>query len=749
MPSARRQSQRAPARIALALAALVGLPAALLGCGPGDPVAKARELQAAGRFAESLAPLRQRLDQSPDDPEVQYLYGHALVQTGQLSLAQFALREAMRSPDWLVPAALELASALILTENPEGAIEVATRVLDAEPDNLDGLLLRSRASSMSRRAYESALADAERAIELDSGNTEGLTLRAVALLGLERTEEAEAALAQLESTARDADLEPAESARFCAMRAVFAKEKGDAEEAERRFGACLESHPADFLLVKEALAFFDARAQPERGVEILRAALADAPTFGLFRRVLAERLRQRGEGEDAERVLRDGTELENPALAVESWVDLGSHHHALGNYAAAADALGRAVAIHGRQDPQLVFDYADALVMAERYDAALELARGMQVEPHRDLVEGRVALEQGRAAEALERFGAALRLWPDNEVARYYAARAAEQTGEFDRAIAEYRYSLRSNPNATDARLRLARLHEAEGAGGLALAVLQHDAARNPPGLEADLLAVRVTARMGGRRQLRALLAQLAARGELGSAAAAAADGLRARRGAAAAADFVRGIPRLDLEDARNAEALRALVDCLAEAGRAEEALAAAVAALARSPQVAALHAIHAAALRATAAPADSVRAAWARAIELDPEHSAAAQMGLAKLAAEAGDAAAALDLYARAAAMEPEDASALRASAELLLSLGQLEQALVREPYDAGAATRLATLLLERNADLDRALELARRAVRFGGGKPAEVLAARVLERRGGAELASEAMPKPPPPER
>jgi tetratricopeptide (TPR) repeat protein len=145
------------------------------------------------------------------------------------------------------------------------------------------------------------------------------------------------------------------------------------------------------------------------------------------------------------------------------------------------------------------------------------------------------------------------------------------------------------------------------------------------------------------------------------------------------------------------------------------------------------------------------VRAAYSRGLELDPDHSAAALIGLAELAAEAGDAAAGLDLYARAAVMEPEDASALRASAELLISLdrrqeaeGQLEQALERDPYDGGTATRLAELLLERNAELDRALELARIGVRFGAGAPAEALVARVLERRGEPAPASEAAVEP-----
>jgi tetratricopeptide (TPR) repeat protein len=369
------------------------------------------------------------------------------------------------------------------------------------------------------------------------------------------------------------------------------------------------------------------------------------------------------------------------------------------------------------------------------------------VSPHRDLVLGRVALEQGRAAEALEHFAAALLLWPDNEVARYYAALGAERTGDFDRAIAEYRYSIRGDPMSTDARVRLARLYEAEGEEELALAVLYHDTGRNPAGLDAEIVAARVTARLGRARQLRTVLARLARRDALGPSIAAAAEGARSRLGAAVAADWVLAVDRLDLTDPRNADALRVLVACLAEADRSGEAVAKTRSALAKHPEAAVFHAVHGDALRASGAPVEEVRAAYTRALELDPDQSAAAQIGLARLAAESGDADAALDYYARAAVIESDDASALLASAELLISVErrpeaerQLEQALERDPYDDRSAARLAELLLERDAELDRALELAQRSVRFGGGATAEALVARVRERRGEPALPSDA---------
>jgi tetratricopeptide (TPR) repeat protein len=716
MPAASRPAQCRFAALSGVAAALALL---LVACGPGDPVAEVRELQGRAQFAESLEPLRGLLAERGNDPEVLFLYGRALVRSRQPSLALWSLRKAMEDPEWRVPAGLELVIAELQTGNHERAIETAGGVLEAQPEHLEALLLRARARVSSRRGYEEALADAARALELDAGNVEALVLRAAALLGLERLEEAEATLAELERGYREEYLGSEGAALYCAAQVRFFQEKGDVETAETRIEACLKEFPASPLVVQEAFAFYDER-KPERALEVLREALAAAPAEGGYRRALAERLRETGEVAEAERVLREGTEAREPGLALEAWVNLGKHHFELEDYAASASAFERAMELGGRHEPQLLFRYADALVMADRHEEALELAKGMEIPAHRELVRGRVALKRGRFAEALEHFGAGLRLWPDNAVARYYAAQAAEGAGDFERAIAEYRYSIRAGPEATDARLRLARLYAAEGADELALAVAWHDAARHPAEPELRLVAARVAARLGRRAEVQRALAGLADR--RARALAAVAEGTKERLGARSALRWLEEVRDLDLEDPRNAEALRAWVSYLAEVGEPERALAAVDAALVEHPEAAALHEIRGRALAATGAPAEAVRAAYARAVELDPEQ-ADALAGLAESAARAGDRDEALALYARAAAADPAAAAPLRAAAELLIALGRtpeaetrLAEALEREPYDPAASARLAALLQARGGEPERALGLARRAARFGG---------------------------------
>jgi tetratricopeptide (TPR) repeat protein len=243
---------------------------------------------------------------------------------------------------------------------------------------------------------------------------------------------------------------------------------------------------------------------------------------------------------------------------------------------------------------------------------------------------------------------------------------------------------------------------------------------------------------------MRGSLARLIERPRVrGRVVAALAEGARARLGPGAAVERVLKNEQLDLTDPRDAEALRVLVVDLGAAGDAHAALPYIEAALGAHPDAAVFHEIRGIALEQSGAPGEEVRAAYQRVLELDPE-SAPALAGLGRLAA---DPEAALALYARAAAADPDDPAPLRASAELLVSIGRRDEAeqrlaelLEAHPYDAAAAARLAELRLEREAETDRTLELARRAARFGGGPEAYEILGRVHRRRGEAELAREA---------
>jgi tetratricopeptide (TPR) repeat protein len=720
----RRQFTRCVALAALAVCAVTG-------CGPSDPLERIRGLQDRGGFEATLEPLRELLVTRPDDPEVLYLYGLALAATEQNALAIWPLEKALASPEWRVKAGLLLASALVKTRSYDDAIEACGRVLADEPDHIPALTLRSHVRVLSRRNYDAALADADRVLELDPDDEGVLAPRAVALLALGRVEEAGAAIEALEERFRDDSLGLHGSAGYCAARASFAKEKGELDLATERYDTCLEQFPADGLLVQDALDFYDGSGRPDRSKEVLERAIAAVPQAHNYRKALVLRLLEEGSRSDAEALLRAATELESPLDAAEAWASLGSFLSEAGDHEEAALAFARAREIDPSASPQLLFAHADALVVAGRYDEALELASGMAVEAHRAMVQGRVALLRGDASAALEHFSQGMRLWPDNAVARYYAAVAAEWIGDFDRAIEEYRYAMRIDPLATDAHLRLARLYAAAGDDEKAVTSLAVRA--GPSELEADLLHLHLLARLGRADGApKALLQRLGPPQRRGAAVAALARGVRERRGAAAAAEVVRA-RRLDLTDPLNADALEALVEALAESGEGAQALAEVDAGLRLHPDAAPLHALRGRALELGGAPGEGARAAFARALEIDGDDTRAL-VGLARLEAERGAREPALALYERALRVDPHDRATAREAATLLALLQRREaaeerlEALLREhPYDAEAALALARLRAERGAADERTVELARRAVHFRGGPAAEAFLERL----------------------
>ncbi|MGH7335931.1 MAG: tetratricopeptide repeat protein, partial [Myxococcota bacterium] len=169
--------------------ALILLAAAAMRCGPRDPLDQVRLLQDESQdYAATLEPLRELLEDRPEDPEVHFRHGLALVATGNPSQAIWSLKEALSSPEWLERAGMPLARAFTEIGSYDDAIETYGRVLERKPDLIPALLGRAMARISSRRSYEEALADADRVLELAPDQSEALTPRVLALLALARVE---------------------------------------------------------------------------------------------------------------------------------------------------------------------------------------------------------------------------------------------------------------------------------------------------------------------------------------------------------------------------------------------------------------------------------------------------------------------------------------------------------------------------------------------------------------------------------
>jgi predicted Zn-dependent protease len=192
---------------------------------------------------------------------------------------------------------------------------------------------------------------------------------------------------------------------------------------------------------------------------------------------------------------------------------------------------------------------------------------------------------------------------------------------------------------------------------------------------------------------------------------------------------------------------LRAIVRLSHEAGREQEDAAGTEvrAALDARPDSAELHAVQGLWLDLRGNPSGEIEAAYAKALELDPANaSALAGLGRLALGRNPDEAVA---LFNRAVDADPGGVDARRGAAQALAASGRTSEAekrlrglLSEHPYDAGAAAALAQIQLDRGAASERTLELAQRAVRFGGGAEALDLLSRIHKARNEPESASEA---------
>jgi tetratricopeptide (TPR) repeat protein len=754
-PMSRRSGDASPPRRAFARRAALLTCAGLVlsACDPGYPAAEARALLKAGRLEQAIELLRVELEARPGDPYLYKLYGSALLADGKPSLATWPLRRAAQDPELAVEAGLLLARALLSGGGESDAVRVAGEVLALEPQNADALALRAQAR-LRALDEEGALEDIGRLLELGHGTDPSdlslLRAKLEAELRLERADAAEQTIGLLFArSAEGKDLPADYAARLCALEAVFTDEKGDVALAEERHERCADEYPTKYIVVQEAVNFFDAQRRFARGTEILERAAEEAPQDLQIRIQLASRLRDLERPDDAERVLRELAEQLDGPLA---WTALADHFVELEDLAGAAGALERAVQAQtsrsldagGFEDvsDEGLFAYGDILVQIGDHERVQQLIQAIEEPSYVHFLEGRMRLERGDYAGAAEAYQAGLRLWPSNPGARYLAGQAAQQLGDFDRAISHYREALRAGASRTPAGLALARIQLAQGNVAGAYDALVYHLRSRPK----ESAALRLFADVAG--QLDRDSEAAAARARLlklpGQAGAAVADAARDRlrdESPQAALEVIEA-SGLDLSDPLHAEALRAWAEILSREGRDAEALARIDAALARHPEAAALHAVRGSALR-RAGRGEEARAALRRALELDAAH-VPALVALAELRAAAGDVDGALALYDRATAADPEDAAPAYAAAALQLERSEVRDATERladllraHPWHGEAAYQLARLALERGETDDRALDYAARAVRFRYDPASFELLGRLLLARGEPEEA------------
>lgn len=709
---------RVPGR---ARALLLGL-VALVGAGCAGDVdsrlEQVRAVQDAGDFSNSIPALREILESYPDHAEANHLLGVALVQTQRPTLAIWPLRKAAESDEFAVSAGLLLASTLLSTSGFEEAITATDKLLQKDPNHVGALLIRIQALIGIGR-NEEALADADRVLEFkeDESNQgfQALAARGTALQALGRMEDAEQNWIRLDE-ATSASGEPSAEMRGCIALAMFYRST-KSDKASTVMERCVEQFPSDLLVLRMAAEYYDENERAEHATALYRKAVEEQPDKFQLHAALAIRLSQKGEAEEAEKVLREAAELFDEASA---WNQLAMFYQSRAEWAKASEANDKAMAAAPGPAEELLFRKADLLIQLGQLDEAEQVSAELSEGVYRDLIRGKLLLQRDDVAGALQAFEDGLTRWPNNAAARFMAGQAAERLGQRDVALAHYREAVRSDDTATDAALAAATLQLANGNYGDADQLAQRQIAKRPfQGPQPFVIVARAALAERrfdeGRRALDAL-AKLSDDALTVKTERAALE--RAAEGPVAAAAVIEG-SGLDLRDPAQQLALRSLVEDLVALGRLDDALDRVDAALAGHADDASLHELRGRTLHAAGRTANA-RQSLERALELKADY-APALAALARIALGEGRADEAVALADRAVAADPGDSESAYIAANVLAQQGKLDEAVARlkellrgHPGHAAAANNLAWMLAERGQDTALALDLAKRAARI-----------------------------------
>lgn len=702
-------------------------------------------MQSEGQIAESVALLQDLIEAGDRRGEVLYRYGRGLAALGEIGRAVWSLDAAIGDPEWILPAARELAFISNQSKNHELALQTLERLREERTDGAGdedyiSMMLEARAYLGTRRHYEEALEPLEAILENDPENQEALRLKVVALLGLKQTDEAYEIIRQAgrESEGTDADADTGEEeAYWCSIESSFQRDAGDIEKAEEILEECLERFPTSIALLDEGIKVYSAQGKADEAAAILRAAYETEPENRAIRFPFVLQLSAMGRMQEAETVLRSVLERElekeepNPIEVATAWVDLAGLlvdqeklEEGLDAYAEAVSLLGDTVS------PELLFSQAELMIRVGRYDDALKIAEQTPIEVHGPMLRGRVAFERGELEKAYEELSQAALLWPNNASLRYYMARASEGLGEFDRAVEDYRQALRSDRDLDAARLRLGKLHLAEGRAMHAQAIMMiaHAAETSALSLDLKLVEIEIQARTSGKvgmnniprdpRRSDEEIHSLAVR--------ALSRGLRARDGPETAAEILNELQE-PLEGTFARLLFREQIENLLEAGKDEEALALARAAVADRPQDVYAQTALARVLSRSESKSEAARELLASAVS-DRPGDAELLAWLGEVEVQLGQTASAIEHFEAALSISPENHDAMLGLSRALVALGRQPEAISRlelflardNPIDGKAALELAKLVEGGEGTEERRIALGKRALRFGAGERA-----------------------------
>ena len=701
-----------------------------------------RHLQEQGRFAETLQPLERLMDESPDEYELNRLYGVALLSTGQPAPAIWPLQKAARSPEGSLEDALNLGRAHFEGGSPEEARGVANEMVERSPELLEARMLRIE-TNKKLSDHEAALEDLDFILSHRPNDTQTQLQRAEMLLLLDRPEEAEEAVHSAKQVLADSMDDQGSLGRFCAFDATLTFERGGEDQIEQAmeiWQSCLEEYPANPPVVNEAVKFLDAQGEYSAATQALRNA-ADIPGSPVsFRVALAQRLAALGEHEEAEEYFTDATKQSGGAMV---WVPLIEYYGNRHDWPKALSAMETYLEILPKPGDREYVHYADLLIRAEDFETAEQAILQVEKPEFVSLLKGRMLLLQKKPKEALLHLEEGIRLWPDNPVARQLAGEAAERLGDYAAALDAYINSARIDPQNWEVIDWLATYFEAVGQTQPLMQLVQRYSdlkPRDPRGpqlmIEIATWSKRPSTAIASLRKL----AQLPGQAEHAIALQAS---LVALENPERAVNLINA-SKIDLNAPSGRAALRTYVTNLSKLNRHEEAISTIRAAVRANDSASEVHEIHASALAAADMPSNKIRKSLNRALELEPER-ASVLSAHGDLSTSMGETQEAIEFYDRASAAAPDIPqpawSAIRLLNDTDSRSEEIDRRLARlleiHWYHAGATNLMARRMAVNGGDLEEAQRLARRAIKFSGGAEAMATLGLIHLNRGDAEAA------------
>jgi tetratricopeptide (TPR) repeat protein len=478
---------------------VAGLAVLLVACG-GAEDRKARHMErgdayfAEANYEKARVEYKNVLQVDPKDVRARFGLGQVHERLGQWREALGQYQAVVEQDAANIEARLALGRIFLAGKAPDRVEKLAAEVLEREPDNADGLLLRAGVKVL-REDNAGAVADAEAALARHPEHAQAL-----ALLGSLAAQAGDTARA-VELLERGVKAEP----KSAALRSVLASlylQGGESEKAVEVFRDLVQADPDSLGHRMRLAALYTSLKRLDEAEDVLRSAIAEGRTDPVRTRLaLAEFLAARRDRQAAERELKGfiekAPETYDYRFALARVYEVGSEWDQ-------AEAVYREVIERDRKGPKGLdarTRLARVLAQEKKLDEALRLVDEVLEENAKDedalVLRGRLALARQDAAAAISDFRSALKGQPNSATLLTLLAQAHLANKETQLAEESLRKAVEAEPGNVPARLALARVLSVSAKP--AAAIEQVDAAiRAAPG-NAGILEVKARLQMAQR----------------------------------------------------------------------------------------------------------------------------------------------------------------------------------------------------------------------------------------------------------